>query len=114
MRKLRYALPVALILGTATAVAQNPSGPITTAQGAANAQGTQKVELRGRIAGQRGANYFVLFDRSGSVEVEISEAVRKGQKLAAGTEVEIRGEVDGTTGNPPKVMVTAVNVVGAR
>src|SRR5215510_3469060 len=116
MYKLRYALPVALVLGVTAPIAESQveSGAnpvITTAQGAATFQGSRRVQLHGQIVERRGPSNYVLSDASGKVEVEITDALLRGQNLAPGTEVEIRGDVDGTNGRPTKVAANYVNVV---
>jgi uncharacterized protein (TIGR00156 family) len=131
MHKLWYTLPIALLFAAGTAGAQmgkeqkpmqSPQGksaatdsaPITTAQGVASAKDDQKVQLRGKITGQQGKNEYLFSDRTGNVVVEIgSKALKEGQKLVTGTEVEIQGEVDTRKGKSPKVEAKQVTILAA-
>jgi len=89
------------------------AAPVTTAQGVASAQNKQKVQLRGKIVSQQGRNQYMFSDSSGNVVVDIPNKLLNGQKLAAGTEVEIQGDVDTRIKKSPKVEARAVTVLAA-
>ena len=88
---------------------------ITTASGVKSAQDDQKVQLRGKIVSKQKGNEYMFQDSSGQVLVEIGSKAVKGdnKQLAAGTEVEIQGEVDTRKGKEPKVEAKQVNVLAA-
>jgi|SRR5688572_20392950 uncharacterized protein (TIGR00156 family) len=133
MRKF-YILPIALLFGASSAWAQStppqksaqdrpgqsakkdPAPTITSAQAVATAKDDQKVQLRGKIVSKQKGNEYMFQDSTGSVLVEIGSRAVKGdnKQLAAGTEVEIQGEVD-TRGKDktPKVEAKQVTVVAA-
>ena len=132
MRKFRYTLPVALLLGVGTADAQQNytpedpqsglerdargqlhSSPVTTAHEVAAVQNSRPVRLRGRIVRQQGQNQYLFSDASGSVLVGIDGKLLNGRKLPAGTPVEIRGEVDTRIEKAPKVEARSVTVLAA-
>jgi uncharacterized protein (TIGR00156 family) len=90
------------------------AAPITTAQGVATAKDDQKVQLRGKIVSKQKGNEYMFQDSSGNVLVEIGSRAVKGsnKQLAAGTEVEIQGEVDTRgKGKTPKVEAKSVTVL---
>jgi uncharacterized protein (TIGR00156 family) len=131
MHKFLYTLPIALLLGAGTAGAQNytpkdprshlerdaqgqsHSSPVTNAHGVAAAQNSRPVQLRGRIVRQQGQNQYMFVDTSGMVLVGIDSKLLNGQKLPAGTPVEIRGEVDTRIEKAPKVEAKSVMVLAA-
>jgi uncharacterized protein (TIGR00156 family) len=117
MQKLLYLLPMMLLFGVNAAAAQGATGaqsgtgsqeksgmpgkqdkasapPVSSANGVAAAKDNQPAKLRGQIVGQQGKNQYVFADDTGNAVVEIDNKVLKGQSLAAGTQVEIQGEVD--------------------
>lgn len=90
------------------------NGPeITTASAVASAKDDQKVRLKGKIVGKQNGNEYMFRDSSGQVLVEIGSRAVKGsnKQLAAGTEVEIQGEVDTRKGKPAKVEAKQVTVL---
>jgi uncharacterized protein (TIGR00156 family) len=89
------------------------AAPVTTAQGVASAQNKQKVQLRGKIVSQQGRNQYMFSDNSGNVVVDIPNKLLNGQKLAAGTEVEIQGDVDTRIKQSPKVEAKSLTVLAA-
>jgi uncharacterized protein (TIGR00156 family) len=132
MRKF-YIVPIALLFGASTAWAQgtppqqksmqdrpgqsakDAAPTITSAQGVATAKDDQKVQLRGKIVSKQKGNEYMFQDSTGNVLVEIGSRAVKGdnKQLAAGTEVEIQGEVDTRKGKPAKVEAKQVTVVAA-
>lgn len=92
---------------------QESSAAITQAQGVATAQDDQHVLLRGKIVSQEGDNEFMFSDDSGDVLVEIDDEVLNGQRISAGSEVEIQGQVNSRFWASPKVEAKAVNVVAS-
>jgi uncharacterized protein (TIGR00156 family) len=88
---------------------------ITTASGVASGKDDQKVQLRGKIVSKQGGNEYMFQDSSGQVLVEIGSKALKGsnKQLAAGTEVEIQGEVDTRKGKAAKVEANSVTVVAS-
>jgi uncharacterized protein (TIGR00156 family) len=94
------------------AAAKN-AAPVTTAQGVSSAQNKQRVQLRGKIVSQQGRNQYMFSDNSGNVVVDIPNKLLNGQKLAAGTEVEIQGDVDTRIRKSPKVEAKSVMVLAA-
>jgi uncharacterized protein (TIGR00156 family) len=139
MRKLLYVLPMVLLFGANMAGAQygnaqdrpgaqdrsggqdrgaarkNSSAPlITSAQSVAGAKDDQPVKLRGQILSQQGRNQYVFSDGTGNVIVEIGSKLLNGNRLAAGTPVEIEGKVDTRLKNEPKVEAKAVTVLASR
>ena len=143
MKKSLYILPIALLFGVTTAGAQmgkdtekeqrtppqstpqkgmqdrSPSAKdaaaLTTASAVKTAKDDQKVQLRGKIVSKQKGNEYMFQDSSGQVLVEIGSRAVKGsnKQLAAGTEVEIEGEVDTRRGKEPKVEAKQVNVLAA-
>ena len=88
------------------------SAPVTSARNVASAQGDQQVKLRGKIVSQQSRNQYVFSDGTGSVVIEADSRTLNGRKLAAGTEVEIRGAVDKRrVNNAPKVDAQSVTVL---
>jgi uncharacterized protein (TIGR00156 family) len=79
----------------------------------ASAQNKQKVQLRGKIVSQQGRNQYMFSDNSGNVVVDIPNKLLNGQKLAAGTEVEIQGDVDTRIKQSPKVEAKSLTVLAA-
>jgi uncharacterized protein (TIGR00156 family) len=120
MRKLLYVLPAVLLFGVNTAGAQDGNAqdsrlgaqdssggqdraaarknssapPVTSAQSVAGAKDNQPAKLRGQIVSKQGRNQYVFADDTGNAVVEIDNKVLNGQSLAAGTKVEIQGEID--------------------
>ena len=134
MKKSLYILPIALLFGavSASAQTQKPSDPsssqpgtrsqsgsakdapmITSASAVKTAKDDQKVQLRGKIVSKQSGNDYMVADSTGQVLVEIGSRAVKGdnKQLAAGTEVEIQGEVDTRRGKEPKVEAKQVTVL---
>jgi uncharacterized protein (TIGR00156 family) len=88
---------------------------VTTASAVAAAQNDQPVRLRGKIVSKQKGNEYMFQDNTGNVLVEIGSKAVKGsnKQLAAGTEVEIQGEVDTRKGKPAKVDAKQVSVLAA-
>jgi uncharacterized protein YdeI (BOF family) len=61
--------------------------------------------------GRPGENQYLLSDRSGKVLVEIDNELLENRKLPAGTDVEIKGEVDKRNRDSPKVEAKSVTVL---
>jgi uncharacterized protein (TIGR00156 family) len=99
--------------GTQDRASAKSAAPVTTAQGVSSAQNKQKVQLRGKIVSQQGRNQYVFSDMSGNVVVDIPNRLLNGQKLAAGTEVEIQGDVDTRIRKSPKVEARSVTLLAA-
>src|SRR5262245_19192878 len=116
MRKpMHFILPAALLLcGVGTTGAQHgPTQgviPITEARGLVRATDDQRVKLRGTIVKQERGNQYVFTDGTGNVLVEISDTLLKGNKLSAGTEIEIEGTVD-TRARDPKIEARSVTLL---
>ena len=89
------------------------SAPVTSARNVASAQEQQQVKLRGKIVSQPGRNQYVLADGTGSVVIEADSRTLNGRKLAAGTEVEVRGTVAKRTSKSPKVEAQSVTPLAA-
>ena len=89
------------------------SAPVTSARNVASAQDHQQVKLRGKIVSQQGRNQYVLADGTGSVVIEADSRTLNGRKLAAGTEVEVRGTVSKRASKSPRVDAQSVMVLAA-
>lgn len=132
MHKLLHAFSIALLLGAGTAGAQQNftpehpqrrlergtqapahSTPLTAAHDVAWAQDSRPVHLRGRIVRQQGQDQYMFADPTGMVLIGIDSRLLNGQKLPAGTPVEIRGEVDKRIEKAPKIEVKSVMVLAA-
>jgi uncharacterized protein (TIGR00156 family) len=129
-KPLKYVVPLVLLCGAGAASAQDPSPrtsqrpaqsersaqsamPITEAKGVAAAKDDQAVKLRGKIVKQESGNQYVFSDGTGNVLVEIGDKLLNGNKLMAGTQVEIEGKVDTRIMRDSKVEVRSVTVLAA-
>lgn len=130
MRKLLYFLPAVLLFGVNGAVGQSPSmkdppaqkrssardqAPLTSAQSVAGAKDDQPVKLRGQLVSKKGRNEYVFSDGTGNVDVEIGARAFKGDndKLKAGTQVEIVGQVETRRNKQPKIDAKTVTILAA-
>jgi uncharacterized protein (TIGR00156 family) len=129
-KPLQYVVPLVLLFGAGAASAQDPSPrtsqrpaqsersaqsamPITEAKGVAAAKDDQAVKLRGKIVKQESGNQYVFSDGTGNVLVEIGDKLLNGNKLMAGTQVEIEGRVDTRIMRDSKVEARSVTVLAA-
>ena len=128
MHELRkVAVPLLLLLGASAAGAQDTTPtrpgsdrpassatsvmPVTDARSVIAAKDDQAVKLRGKIVKQESGNDYLFTDSTGNVLVEISDKLLKGNKLAAGTEIEIEGKVETRLLRDPKVEARSVTVL---
>jgi uncharacterized protein (TIGR00156 family) len=97
-----------------TSASPKNSAPITSAQGVASAKDDQPVKLRGKIVSEKSRNQYVFTDGTGNVDVDIPSKVLNGNRLSAGTQVEIVGEVDTRLfKRQPKVEAKSVTVIAS-
>lgn len=121
MKKLWYLLPIALLVGSGTAGAQQPqksaksAAPVTSAKAAAGAADERRVELKGKIAAHQGKNVYLFEDGTGKIPIVVGgKAVQPGQKLVPGVPVDITGRVDRPAKGGPRVMVSSARIVVGR
>lgn len=129
-KPLKYVVPLVVLFGAGTVSAQDTSprpsqrpaqserqaqsaAPITEAKGVAAAKDDQAVKLRGKIVKQETGNQYLFSDGTGNVLVEIGDKLLNGNKLMAGTQVEIDGKVDTRIMRDPKVEARSVTVLAA-
>ncbi len=129
-KPLKYVVPLVVLFGAGAASAQDTSprssqrpaqserstqsaAPITEAQDVAAATDEQTVQLRGQLVKQERGNQYLFSDGTGNVLVEIGDKLLNGNKLMAGTQVEIDGKVDTRIMRDPKVEARSVTVLAA-
>ena len=129
-KPLKYVVPLVVLFGAGAASAQDTSpppssraaqserstqsaAPITEARDVAAAKDEQAVKLRGKIVKQERGNQYVFSDGTGNVLVEIGDKLLNGNKLMAGTQVEIEGKVDTRIMRDPKVEARSVTVLAS-
>jgi uncharacterized protein (TIGR00156 family) len=127
---LKYTVPLVVLFGVSAVSAQDTSprpgqrsaqserqaqsaAPITEAQAVAAAKDGQPAKLRGKIVKQETRNQYLFSDGTGNVLVEIDDKLLNGNKLNAGTQIEIDGKVDTRVLRDPKVEARAVTVLAA-
>ena len=105
-------LPALLVSGCVSTDAdtQGVRAPLSATDKMARAAHNQGASLKGRIVRQAGTDQYILADGMGEALVRIPAEVARGQALTAGTEVEVRGVVNGR-GPGARIDAATVNIV---